>query len=166
MRYRRKEPFRYIFNEPIDGSFVIVLNPQDQEKIKRSDPGYLKIIELSPKGMQFKTNFDIPTSKIDFLLDISFEIDGETMQMLGEVAWKKSQKDSMLYGLKGIDDLNREQQIIERVKLLSKKAHEKMHQLKEKNANQNDLEVEKSETNSAAKLDEEGNDIKKDEHNL
>ena len=37
MRYRRKEPFRYIFNEPIDGSFVIVLNPQDQEKISKSD---------------------------------------------------------------------------------------------------------------------------------
>lgn len=126
MRYKRKEPFRYVFNQPIDGKFVIILNHDDENKVKRTDPGAIKIIDLSPRGMQFKTTLDIPTSTKEFYLEISFLLDGETIDMLGKVAWKKSQVDCIYYGFEGIEDKVRQQIITERVKSLSKKAHAKV----------------------------------------
>lgn len=125
MRYKRKEPFRYLFNEPIDGKFVIILNHEDEDKVTRTDPGRLKIIDLSPKGMQFRTKLDIPTSNKEFYIEVTFELDGETIEMLGQIAWKKNESDGVRYGLEGIEDPKREQQIIEGVKSLSKKAHAK-----------------------------------------
>ncbi|GEM01074.1 PilZ domain-containing protein [Halolactibacillus halophilus] len=125
MRYKRKEPFRYLFNEPIDGKFAIILNHEDKDKVIRTDPGMLKVIDLSPRGMQFKTKLDIPTSKKEFYVEVTFELDGEMIEMLGKVAWKKNERDCVRYGLEGIEDRKREQQIIERVKSLSKKAHAK-----------------------------------------
>lgn len=125
MRYKRKEPFRYLFNEPVDGKFVIILNHEDEDKVTRTDPGGLMIIDLSPKGMQFRTKLDIPTSNKEFYIEVTFELDGETIEMLGQIAWKKTESDCVRYGLEGIEDSKREQQIIEGVKSLSKKAHAK-----------------------------------------
>lgn len=125
MRYKRKEPFRYVFNDPIDGKFVIILNHGDENKVTRTDPGDLKIIDLSPRGMQFKTTLDIPMSTKEFYLEISFVLDGEPIDMLGKVAWKKDQMEYVYYGFEGIEDNARQQIITERVKTFSKKAHAK-----------------------------------------
>gem|GEM_PF-437947 len=142
MRYKRKEPFRYLFNEPMDGKFVIILNHDDEDKVTRTDPGMLKIIDLSPRGVQFRTKLDIPTSEKEFYIEVTFELDGEMIEMLGKVAWKKNEPDCVYYGLEGIEDPKREQQIIEGVKSLSKKAHakanilEKTKELKQRETNE------------------------------
>ena len=96
----------------MDGKFVIILNHDDEDKITRTDPGMLKIIELSPRGVQFRTKLDIPTSKKEFYIEVTFELDGEMIEMLGKVAWKKNQPDCVHYGLEGIEDPKREQQIL------------------------------------------------------
>lgn len=129
----------------MDGKFVIILNHEDEDKVTRTDPGMLKIIDLSPRGMQFRTKLDIPTSKKEFYIEVTFELDGEMIEMLGKVAWKKNQPDCVHYGLEGIEDPKREQQIIEGVKSLSKKAHakanilEKTEELKQREASEDEL---------------------------
>jgi chorismate mutase len=92
--------------------------------------------------MRFRTKLDIPTSKKEFYIEVIFELDGEMIEMLGKVAWKKNQPDCVQYGLEGIEDPKREQQIIEGVKSLSKKAHakanilEKTEELKQREASE------------------------------
>jgi len=126
----------------MDGKFVIILNHDDEDKVTRTDPGMLKIIDLSPRGVQFRTKLDIPTSEKEFYIEVTFELDGEMIEMLGKVAWKKNEPDCVYYGLEGIEDPKREQQIIEGVKSLSKKAHakanilEKTKELKQRETNE------------------------------
>ncbi|MGM0523401.1 MAG: PilZ domain-containing protein [Bacillota bacterium] len=157
MRYKRKEPFRYLFNEPMDGKFVIILNHEDEDKVTRTDPGMLKIIDLSPRGMQFRTKLDIPTSKKEFYIEVTFELDGEMIEMLGKVAWKKNQPDCVHYGLEGIEDPKREQQIIEGVKSLSKKAHAKANIL-EKTEDLKQVEASEDKQTNQEDSDEQGKD--------
>lgn len=140
----------------MDGKFVIILNHEDEDKVTRTDPGMLKIIDLSPRGMQFRTKLDIPTSKKEFYIEVTFELDGEMIEMLGKVAWKKNQPDCVHYGLEGIEDPKREQQIIEGVKSLSKKAHakanilEKTEELKQREASEDEQSHQDEQTHDTA----------------
>ncbi|PXW88973.1 PilZ domain-containing protein [Streptohalobacillus salinus] len=121
MRYKRKEPFRYQFLEPVDGAFVILLNHEDTEKIKRTDSGAMKIIDISPKGMRFKSKLNLPTHKKEFLIEATFSLEGTTLTMLGKIAWKKEENDYYHYGIEGFEDAEREQGITHAVKEYSKR---------------------------------------------
>lgn len=118
MRYKRQESLRYTFPKPIKGTFIILLDYQDQDKLHKTDAGELEVIDLSPGGIKFSTHLDLPLKQTDFLVDVSFPLAKEEVNMKGHIVWKKEQVHSFHYGLEGIENEEKEQEIIELLKKL------------------------------------------------
>ena len=57
MHFKREEPFRFLFETPIVGTFSIA--KYDNKEID-SKPGPLSVIDLSPKGIKIITPLDLP----------------------------------------------------------------------------------------------------------
>lgn len=121
MHYKRKEPFRYQFLEPLDGSFILMLNHDDDKRVLRTERGELKVIDISPRGIRFMSSLNIPVDKKDFLVEASFKLNDDAIIMLGKVAWKEKIKESYFYGIEGFPDPEREQVITDAVKSYNKK---------------------------------------------
>lgn len=118
MRYKRQESLRYQFPKPIDGTFVIVVDNMKEDKLQRSDTGKLQIIDLSPGGMKIATAFDLPLNKKNFLIEVSCMIGEEEVKMMGTIVWKKKQPRDFCYGIEGIENDEKEQEIINILKKL------------------------------------------------
>ncbi|MFB1052143.1 PilZ domain-containing protein [Paraliobacillus sp. JSM ZJ581] len=118
MRYRRQESLRYQFPKPINGTFVIVVDNMKEDKLQRSDAGKLQVIDLSPGGMKIVTALDLPLNKKNFLLEVSFNIEQMDIKMMGTIVWKKQQANDYCYGVEGIENEEKEQEIIDILKSL------------------------------------------------
>lgn len=112
MRYKRQEPLRYTFSEPIQGKFIILLDYKNDQSLQETGEGQLDIIDLSPSGLRFTTNLDLHLNKKDFMLEVTFTFMGEELKMIGKVAWKKERVETFEYGLNGVEDDEKEQQVI------------------------------------------------------
>ncbi|CQR47220.1 PilZ domain protein [Paraliobacillus sp. PM-2] len=118
MRYRRQESLRYQFPKPINGTFVILIDNIEQDKLHRSDAGNLQIIDLSPGGMKIGTDLDLPLDKKNYLLEISFMLGQEKVKMTGTIVWKKKRISGYYYGIEGLESEEKEQEIIDILKKL------------------------------------------------
>ena len=49
MHFKRQEGFRFVFNEPIEASFKLLINGQPVEALGSSP---CKILDISPKGVK------------------------------------------------------------------------------------------------------------------
>ncbi|WP_162879156.1 PilZ domain-containing protein [Paraliobacillus quinghaiensis] len=115
MRYNRQEPLRYTFAKPIEGDFTIIINdhndPEDQTQHKTGS-GRLEVIDLSPGGMRFATELDLPLNEKDFLIEVSFRFVEEDVKMVGNLVWKKEKVKRFEYGLDALEDDNKDNQIM------------------------------------------------------
>ncbi|SDC05207.1 PilZ domain-containing protein [Pelagirhabdus alkalitolerans] len=121
MQYKRREPFRYEFLDPIKGSFSLLLNQEDQKNLSKTDTGSMEILDISPRGMKFKSALNIPINKKAFLVEAYFNLENVDLNMLGKIAWKKELEGMYYYGLEGFEDDEREQHITNAVKEISKR---------------------------------------------
>ncbi|KAB8137471.1 hypothetical protein F9U64_09350 [Gracilibacillus oryzae] len=112
MRYRRDETFRYTFNQPKHGLFQIVkVNGKDVE----SKQGKFLVHNISPRGMQVSTSFDLMFKEgKDIIIQSTFELVTEHT-VHGRIAWQK-RKDSYFYGIDLIIDDQQSDYIIDDLK--------------------------------------------------
>ncbi|MDZ5470567.1 PilZ domain-containing protein [Bacillus sp. 31A1R] len=123
--YKREEPFRFQFNQPLHGAFKILrINNISEE----SKAGTADILDLSPNGLRFKTKLNLPIDKKRFLIEITFLLNDKLIRILGEPKWKKIEGSSFVYGFTGLDDTETKKEVIEGLKEFTKKIY-----LQEKN---------------------------------
>ncbi|MFE8703551.1 PilZ domain-containing protein [Cytobacillus sp. FJAT-54145] len=116
--YKREEPFRFQFQNPIPGTFKLLsINGVSGQ----SKAGSVQVLDVSPNGLKFKSTLDLPIERTKFLMEVSFLLNDELVRVLGEPKWKKREGTSFVYGFVGIDDEETKKEIIERLKQYAKK---------------------------------------------
>ncbi|WP_187444475.1 PilZ domain-containing protein [Rossellomorea vietnamensis] len=121
--FKREESFRYTFNTPLPGRFKLLVN--QGEDYSSTKEGALFVLDLSPKGMRFKTEYTLPIDRLDFEMEINFEIMGHSISMSGHPIWRKGAGKEMYYGFTSIEDAETEELIVKTLKTYSKEAKKK-----------------------------------------
>src|SRR5690625_971394 len=107
-RYKRKETFRYTFEEPIAALFEII--GIDDHTVS-SSKGKAKILNISPHGIKLNSPLNIPeTDHKSIQLTISFELNNKQLNVNGEIVWKKPKGISVDYGIDLIIDESTQQE--------------------------------------------------------
>lgn len=121
MLSKRKEPFRYTFEQPIDCLFEIT--GVNEEEVS-SSKGKAQIINLSPHGIKLITSLEIPLmNDKSVFLTISFKLNEKTIAATGEIVWMKRRAKKYEYGLDLNESVETENLIIEQLKLYTKHLH-------------------------------------------
>lgn len=113
MNFRRKESFRFIFNEPIGAEFTVYVNGKPL-----NDNSYsCKIHDVSPRGMKLFSDEKID---LDFQQNIQFKVhfvlDTQNISALGDVVWCKPYFTGKQYGLAFHEQSDIEELIINEMK--------------------------------------------------
>ncbi len=119
MQYKRDESFRYIFNSPIEGTIKILLEKNGE--LFQTKTATITLLDLSPGGLKFQTNLDLPIERKDFSLEIHFSlVQDMDLMMLGKIVWKKIQASHYLYGFEAFEDKQTEDAVITGLKAYRK----------------------------------------------
>ncbi|WP_108670161.1 PilZ domain-containing protein [Peribacillus acanthi] len=112
MKYKRDEPFRYQFPEPISGHFVIT-------SIKglsgQSKKGKIELLDISQRGCKFQSLLDIPITN-GIMFEITITLNGNLITLPGKIAWKKRKLKLYEYGYSIETDEELEKVILTEVK--------------------------------------------------
>lgn len=123
MLFRREEPFRFTFGDPIKGVFRILQIDGISGHTKESP---VLILDLSPNGIKFSSHIDLPIEKKHFLMEVTFVLNEKSISMLAETKWKKPVANTtFIYGLVGLDNIETKKEIIEELKEYSRRTHQK-----------------------------------------
>ncbi len=90
MRERRKEPFRYSFDTPLQGYY--------NKKLNRQVAGPLRIVDMSLNGMRYRCEAN-PVLALEDEVFVSFILDNDTYTAEGRVIWKDINEESMTCGI-------------------------------------------------------------------
>ncbi|WP_397537254.1 PilZ domain-containing protein [Rummeliibacillus pycnus] len=92
MEYRRQEAFRHVLVHEVP----VTYNSQGD----RMKP-YLKgnIVEISPSGLKLFTEESLPCEKEEIELDLSFKLYSKSINVRGDVRWKKAIGGGYQYGV-------------------------------------------------------------------
>ncbi len=88
MRFKRQEPFRYQFGQPIPCTFRIT---RIGEREVETDKGAAEIHDISPRGIRMETKLNLPidSAKGEMEVELQFTIVDQPMNVRGVVIWKK-----------------------------------------------------------------------------
>lgn len=99
--YKRNEPFRFEFPEPID-CFFTILTPNNESK--ESNKGEIKMLNLSQKGCRFSSHLQLPADG-KWYITIEAILNSHTLLLSGHIVWKKTySSSSYIYGFKFDED--------------------------------------------------------------
>ncbi|TYS83443.1 PilZ domain-containing protein [Rossellomorea aquimaris] len=121
--FKRGESFRYTFKNPLPGRFKLHMD-QGKERASTKE-GALLIKDISPKGMRFRTEYTLPVDRLDFEMEIYFELMDQQITMAGRPIWRKGAGKDIYYGFTLVEDAETEELIIETLKSYSKKDKKK-----------------------------------------
>ncbi|MFJ8234641.1 PilZ domain-containing protein [Ureibacillus sp. NPDC094379] len=111
MQFKRKESFRFVFNDPIDASFTIIQKEanENQEPLKLS----CQILDISPKGIKMYLDGEIKERvQNNTLLEVEFVLDVTNIKAIGQVMWVKPLGRGKQYGVSLPDQPDIEELII------------------------------------------------------
>lgn len=89
MYYKRNEPFRYTFGEPVK-AFIEIINPTEEEEAMTNEGWDVYLLDLSPNGMKIVTSKDIKLTE-DSKVQITFKLNETRFEANGRISWKKTQ---------------------------------------------------------------------------
>ncbi|MGP7818928.1 PilZ domain-containing protein [Niallia sp. 01092] len=112
MRYKRDEPFRFQFKEPIEATFTF----HTTDNTSLSKPGNAEIIDLSPNGLKFISELDLPVNNEHLLFCFTFKLNNKEFIIPGNIIWKKPRLNQFLYGYEGKNDEGTKKRIVEMLK--------------------------------------------------
>ncbi|RIW30157.1 PilZ domain-containing protein [Bacillus salacetis] len=116
--FKRDESFRYTFKDPYPGKFQLMI--QKENEIVSSKEGHLYVLDLSPKGMKFKTEFNLPVDRFDIDMEIHLKMNGHELAVAGHPIWRRPSGTGFMYGFQSIEDSETEQEIIDSLKSFTK----------------------------------------------
>ena len=97
MRFKRDEGFRFSFGTPILAFFTI--EELNGKKIGTSE-GEARVLDLSPNGMKFASQLDIPKSnQNDVKITVRFTLHESEHHIQGQIIWKQKAVDGFFYGM-------------------------------------------------------------------
>lgn len=118
MLYRRDEPFRFAFGNPIEGTFKI-LKIDDMSGNSKEGPAL--ILDLSPNGIRLTSSLDLPIDKKKIIMEVLFILNEKTISIIGQPKWKKQVGvSSFNYGLVGLENEETKKEIINELKEYSR----------------------------------------------
>ena len=104
MRYRRQEAFRYQFTTPIYCFYSMRYEREKNDGV---------ILDLSPNGLKLETTADLP---LVAAVDISFALNSSSLNVIGNIKWKKNYINRYIIGLQLENDRELKQAIINGLK--------------------------------------------------
>lgn len=114
----RHEGFRYEFAHPHPCSFELI--SIDTLQIE-SHWGSAVLHDLSPHGMNFRTNLNIPVNEKKIGIMVSFTLIEEEIVATGYLMWQKREGGYYSYGVQLDNDEIQERKIVEELKKYVKK---------------------------------------------
>lgn len=120
MLSERHESFRYDFSPPLQCEFNIAL---ENHPDSASHFGIAEIHNISPHGLMFKSELNIPKGWDMIRVNIKFTLMDMEFLVSGHFRWKEISSGSHLYGVHLENDDELQQKIISQLKKLSRKKH-------------------------------------------
>lgn len=118
MSFRRKESFRFVFNEPIEASFTVYVNG----KRLNSSSYPCKILDISPRGMKVYTDVEFEADLRQHVqFEIQFILNVANIQAIGDVIWSKYYSNGKQFGLFFRDQSDIDELIINEMKARRRK---------------------------------------------
>ncbi|AZB42578.1 PilZ domain-containing protein [Bacillus sp. FJAT-42376] len=112
MRYNRSESFRFVFSDPVDASFSIVERSGKEVHTKQ---GKAVIMDISPSGLKLISHLELPMEE-QVILNITFTIRNEELELRGIPMWKKRSGSGFQYGIKSVNDEILRERIVKELK--------------------------------------------------
>lgn len=114
MIFKRKEGFRFVFNEPIEAKFV--LHHKDGQAVDQpSRP--CKILDISPRGIKIFTNAEIGQYNNESVqIEVDFILDDTNIRAIGEIVWSRPFGNGKQLGIQIVDQLDIKDFIISEMK--------------------------------------------------
>ena len=98
MFYKRNEPFRYTFGQPLTALIEIIKKEDTEETLTSDGQWEAFLLDISPNGMKI-----ISTTNIDFSEDtqirIAFKLNETQFELNGKISWKKARGQNFEYGI-------------------------------------------------------------------
>ena len=118
MHFKRQEGFRFVFNEPIEASFKILIDGQAVDAAE--NPG--EILDISPRGIKMFSEVDLGEyiNKANLQIEVQFILNVTTIQAIGEIVWSKVFGRGHQYGIQFQAQENIDELIISEMKLRRK----------------------------------------------
>ncbi|MCQ5365567.1 PilZ domain-containing protein [Anoxybacillus salavatliensis] len=115
MRFKRQEPFRYQFDQPIPCTFRII---RIGEREVETDKGAAEIHDISPRGIRMETKLHLPidSAKGEMEVELQFTIVDQPITVRGVVIWKKTYANEFQYGISLEISKQEEMQLIGEIK--------------------------------------------------
>ncbi|MDM5332446.1 PilZ domain-containing protein [Ureibacillus composti] len=111
MQFKRKESFRFVFNNPIDASFTIIQKEANENHEPSKFP--CQILDIIPKGIKMYREGEIKERvQNNTLLDVEFVLDVTNIKATGQVMWVKPLGSGKQYGVSLPDQPDIEELII------------------------------------------------------
>lgn len=118
MNFKRKEGFRYVFNEPLSGKFTLITNG----RTLGHEYYPCKILDISPRGMKLFSEAEINEYMVSTLkFEIHFILDVTNIRAVGDIVWSKPYGAGKQYGILLQDQADIDELIIEEMKRRRKK---------------------------------------------
>ncbi|RHW39920.1 PilZ domain-containing protein [Lysinibacillus yapensis] len=120
MQFKRNEGFRFVFNEPIDSSFKIII---DGNYVKPEIRHAGKILDISPHGVKLFSEAQIGEylNKTTLRMELQFVLDVTMIEAVGEIMWTKPYMSGRQYGILFQSEEKIDELIIREMKLRRKK---------------------------------------------
>ena len=120
MIFKRNEGFRFVFGEPLEANYVILL---DGKPISIEQPRVAcDIIDISPRGMKMVTETDFTQySGHAVQLEIYFMLDKMQIKAIGDIVWSKQLGQKTQYGITFPSQSNLDDIIISELKARRKR---------------------------------------------
>lgn len=120
MQFKRNEGFRFVFGEPLEANFVVLLDGK-AENIEQSR-NQCGIIDVSPRGMKILTEKDMKQYNNQFVqLEIHFKLDMIEIKAIGEIVWSKQFGQKFQYGICFTSQSNIDELIVSELKARRKR---------------------------------------------
>ena len=89
MYYKRNEPFRYTFGQPLKALIEIIKKEDTEETLTSGGQWEAFLLDISPNGMRIISATNIDLSE-DTQIRIAFRLNETQFEINGTISWKKA----------------------------------------------------------------------------
>ncbi len=98
MYYKRNEPFRYTFGQPLKALIEIIKKEDTEETLTSGGQWEAFLLDISPNGMRIISATNIDLSE-DTHIRIAFRLNETQFEINGTISWKKARGLNYEYGI-------------------------------------------------------------------
>ena len=98
MYYKRNEPFRYTFGQPLKALIEIIKKEDTEETLTSGGQWEAFLLDISPNGMRIISATNIDLSE-DTQIRIAFRLNETQFEINGTISWKKARGLNYEYGI-------------------------------------------------------------------